>query len=63
VAEEHVARIARELTGSQSEVAALNRGPKHQIDTAKIRKLGMTFGGEPLLRRTVQELIEAHRHP
>jgi hypothetical protein len=61
VAEEHVARIARELTGSISEVAALNRGPRHQIDTGKIRALGMTFGGEPLLRRTVAELIEAHR--
>jgi nucleoside-diphosphate-sugar epimerase len=61
IAEEHVARLARELTGSPSPIAELNRGPKHQIDTKKIRALGMTFGGEALLRRTVQELIEAHR--
>jgi nucleoside-diphosphate-sugar epimerase len=61
VAEEQVARIAKELAGSRSEIAALNRGPKHQIDTRKIRALGMTFGGEALLRRTVQELVEAHR--
>jgi nucleoside-diphosphate-sugar epimerase len=61
VSEEEVARIARELTGSASTVSALNRGPKHQIDTTKIRALGMTFGGESLLRRTVQELIDAHR--
>jgi nucleoside-diphosphate-sugar epimerase len=61
VAEEHVARIAQELTGSPGEIASLNRGPKHQIDTRKIRALGMTFGGEPLLRRTVGELVEAHR--
>jgi nucleoside-diphosphate-sugar epimerase len=61
VAEQEVARIAKELTGSQSEIAALNRGPKNQIDTRKIRALGMTFGGEDLLRRTVQELVEAHR--
>jgi nucleoside-diphosphate-sugar epimerase len=61
VAEEQVARIAKELTGSKSEVSDLNRGPKHQIDTQKIRALGMTFGGEPLLRQTVQELIDAHR--
>jgi nucleoside-diphosphate-sugar epimerase len=61
VAEEHVARIARELTGSSSEIASLNRGPKHQIDTSKLRALGMTFGGEPLLRRTVAELVEAQR--
>lgn len=60
VAEEHVARIAKELTGSRSEITNLNRGPKRQIDTRKIR-LGMIFGGEPLLRRTVEELVEAHR--
>jgi nucleoside-diphosphate-sugar epimerase len=61
VSEEQVARIAKELTGSGSAISDGNRGPKHQIDTAKIRALGMTFGGETLLRRTVQELIEAHR--
>jgi nucleoside-diphosphate-sugar epimerase len=61
VAEEQVARIAKELTGSASVISALNRGPKHQIDTGKIRSLGMTFGGEALLRRTVEELIEAQR--
>jgi nucleoside-diphosphate-sugar epimerase len=61
VAEEHVARIAQELTGSKSAISNLNRGPKHQIDTSKIRSLGMTFGGEALLRRTVQELVEAQR--
>ena len=61
VAEQHVAAIAKELTGSPSAIADLNRGPKHQIDTRKIRALGMTFGGDPLLRRTVAELVEAHR--
>jgi nucleoside-diphosphate-sugar epimerase len=61
VAEEEVARVAKELTGSASVIASLNRGPKHQIDTRKLRELGMTFGGEPLLRRTVAELVEAQR--
>jgi nucleoside-diphosphate-sugar epimerase len=61
VAEEEVARITRELTGSPSVVSERNRGPKHQIDTKKLRGLGMTFGGEALLRRTVEELVEAHR--
>jgi nucleoside-diphosphate-sugar epimerase len=61
VAEQHVAGIAKELTGSSSVIADLNRGPKHQIDTHKLRALGMSFGGEPLLRRTVAELVEAHR--
>jgi nucleoside-diphosphate-sugar epimerase len=61
VAEEQVARLAKELTGSRSPIAALNRGPKHQIATEKIRALGMSFGGPDLLRRTVQELVEAHQ--
>jgi nucleoside-diphosphate-sugar epimerase len=61
ISDEQVARIARELTGSASEITNLNRGPKHQIDTRKLRALGMTFGGEALLRRTVEELVEAHR--
>ncbi|MEI7688346.1 MAG: NAD(P)-dependent oxidoreductase, partial [Planctomycetota bacterium] len=60
VAEETVARIAKELTGSPSVISDLNRGPKHQIETRKIRGLGMTFGGEELLRRTVEQLVEAH---
>jgi nucleoside-diphosphate-sugar epimerase len=60
VAEEQVARLAKELSGSASVISHLNRGPKHQIDTSKIRRLGMTFGGEELLRRTVEQLIDAH---
>jgi len=61
VAEQEVARIAKDLTGSNSEILDLNRGPKNQIDTRKIASLGLTFGGEALLRRTVQELVAAHR--
>lgn len=61
VAEERVAAIAKELTGSPSTISDVNRGPKNQIDTTKIRKLGMTFGGEALLRQTVQQLVDAHR--
>src|SRR5262249_52889743 len=59
VAEQEVARLAKELTGSRSTIADLNRGPKHQIDTKKLRGLGMTFGGEALLRQTVAELVRA----
>lgn len=63
ISEQEVARIAKELSGSRSTIADLNKGPKHQIVTDKIRTLGMTFGGEPLLRQTVEQLIEAHRTP
>lgn len=61
ISEEQVARIAAELTGSPSAIAGRNRGPKHQIDTSKIRALGMTFGGEARLRETIEELVQAHR--
>jgi nucleoside-diphosphate-sugar epimerase len=61
ISEEQVARMVKELSGSASEIAPLNRGPKHQIDNRKIRGLGMTFGGQELLRHTVAELVETHR--
>jgi nucleoside-diphosphate-sugar epimerase len=60
VAEERVAQIAKDLTGSAGAISATNRGPKHQIDTRKLRALGMAFGGDDRLRRTVTELVEAH---
>ena len=60
ISEQQVAGIAKELAKSSSEIADLNRGPKNQIVTSKLRALGMTFGGEPLLRQTVAELVQAH---
>jgi nucleoside-diphosphate-sugar epimerase len=60
IADQDVARIAKEISGSKSDIADLNRGPKHQIVTDKIRKLGMAFGGCERLRQTVAELVAAH---
>lgn len=57
ISDEMVARIAKRLTGSASEISDLNRGPRNQIVTDKIRRLGMTFGGEALLERTIQEML------
>lgn len=61
ISEQEVARIAKDISGSSSVIADLNRGPKNQIVTKKLRDLGMTFGGEVLLRQTVAELVEACR--
>ncbi len=58
VADQDVAAIARQITGSTSQIRKLNRGPKHQIDTEKIRALGMEFGGRALLESTVRTLAE-----
>jgi nucleoside-diphosphate-sugar epimerase len=57
VAEQEVARIAKELSDSTSRIEMLNKGPKHQIETGKIRELGMKFGGKPLLEETIRQLI------
>ena len=56
-----VANIAKELCGSTSRIVGEPRQPKNQIVTDKIRSLGMQFGGDPLLRQTVAELIDAER--
>ncbi len=57
VAEQDVAQIAKRIAGSESTIQDLNRGPKHQIDTAKLRALGMMFGGRKLLEQTVAEML------
>ena len=58
VAEQDVAHIAKEITGSDSEIADLNEGPNHQIDTSKLRALGMEFGGQVLLERTIGDMLD-----
>lgn len=54
-----VATLAKELSGSESRIIGEPMQPKHQIVTDKIRALGMRFGGEELLRRTITRLVEA----
>ncbi len=56
---QQVARIAKRLTNSPSTLADHEPSPKHQIQTGKIRELGMEFGGEALLEKTVAELVAA----
>ena len=59
VADQEVALIAKRLAGSSSRIDMRNKGPKNQIDTSKLRALGMSFGGQALLERTVEELLRA----
>jgi nucleoside-diphosphate-sugar epimerase len=59
IAEQDVAAMAKEITGSPSTIKILNKGPKHQIDTSKLRALGMEFGGRELLKETVRSLVDA----
>ena len=60
VSEFDVATLAKELSGSESQVVGGPMQPKHQIVTDKIRGLGIQFGGDELLRQTVAELVAAN---
>ena len=61
VSQFEVAVIARDLSGSDVGISGTPAVPTHQIVSDKIKGLGMQFGGEPLLKQTVQELIDASR--
>lgn len=57
VGEYEVACLAKEISGSDAVIDGQTRTPKHQIDTAKLRALGMDFGGQSLLRETVKQML------
>jgi nucleoside-diphosphate-sugar epimerase len=61
VSEYEVAMLARAIAKSDAPIDGDARFPKHQIETSKLRELGMTFGGEDLLRDTVAALVQAAR--
>jgi nucleoside-diphosphate-sugar epimerase len=59
VSEFDVATIAKRLSGSSAPILGRQTSPKHQIVTAKLQSLGMTFGGLPLLEKTIGEMVAA----
>lgn len=54
-----VAHIAKELAGHGGQISGQAKRSKHQIETGKLQRLGMTFGGETLLRETIRQLVDA----
>lgn len=56
VSEFDVATIAKQVFDSESQILGQQSAPRHQIVTRKIRELGMTFGGEPQLKKTVEAI-------
>jgi len=58
VSEYEVAMIAKRLSGSSSVVLGQETSPKHQIETGKLRALGMEFGGEALLESTIAQMVK-----
>lgn len=61
ISERDVASLARQISGSAAEIGGTQTRPKHQIATNKLQRLGMTFGGQDLLRQTVEQLVDAVR--
>jgi nucleoside-diphosphate-sugar epimerase len=59
VSEWDVAHLAKQFSGSASQIAGNQTAAKNQIVTEKIRRLGMQFGGKPQLEQTIRELVKA----
>lgn len=59
VSDYDVATIAKRLSGSRSRIVGRPIAPRHEIVTAKLRALGMEFGGRALLEATIAEMVEA----
>lgn len=59
VSEYDVAVLAQRLSGAKGKIEGQRTSPKHEIVTEKLRRLGMTFGGAPLLEQTIGQLVAA----
>lgn len=59
VSQYEVAQIAKELSKSRSEIHGELARPKHAILTEKLQRLGMQFGGRPLLEETIRRMLAA----
>jgi nucleoside-diphosphate-sugar epimerase len=59
VSQHDVASVAKRLSGSRSEIRGAPSAPKHEIAAEKLRRLGMTFGGRPLLEETIRQMLGA----
>jgi nucleoside-diphosphate-sugar epimerase len=57
ISEYDVATQAQELAGSSAEIIGEQKRPQHQIETGKLRALGMKFGGPELLRDTIRQML------
>lgn len=58
ISEYDVATLATKLSGSNAKIIGEQTRPKHEIETAKLRALGMEFGGEALLEETIHALLQ-----
>jgi nucleoside-diphosphate-sugar epimerase len=61
ISEYDVATLAKQLSGSSCRISGEQTRPKYQIVTDKLRAVGMEFGGDALLEKTVRTLVDVAR--
>ena len=61
ISEYDVAGTAKEISGSDANIIGEQREPLNQIETEKIRTLGLQFGGWPLFEQYIGYLVEEAR--
>jgi len=61
ISDPKVAAIAKRLTGSRSEIEHYRHPVPPPLDTRRIEKLGMEFGGKPKLVETIKQLVKIVR--
>jgi nucleoside-diphosphate-sugar epimerase len=61
ISEWDVANLAKEISGADCQIDGEQKQPKNQIETSKLRGLGMQFGGTELLRETIAEMVQLVR--
>ncbi len=57
ISQHEVATIAEEIRQNGATIVGEPKSPKNQIETGKLRQLGMEFGGRDLLVKTVRDLV------
>ncbi|MEC9093336.1 MAG: NAD(P)-dependent oxidoreductase [Planctomycetota bacterium] len=58
VSQFEVAVLAKEFSGSASRITGERTRPQHEIDSTKIKSIGMEFGGTDLLAETVKAILK-----
>lgn len=58
ISEWEVANLTKHLSQSSSEITGAAPAPRNQIETGKLRALGLAFGGQALLKETISQLLE-----
>ena len=61
VAERDLALMARAIAKTSGAIGGEVPISRHPISCVKLKQLGMIFGGEPLLRATIEEMVRAIR--